>query len=370
MKQITSDRLASLGSLLARRYAILLVLIVLGVVASAMNGQFLTVTNLFNMGQQWSSIGIMAIAMTFVLIGGGFDLSVGGTYACTATLAAALTQQGHAAFEVVIAVLTLGAAVGLANGLLVTKVNVNPLVATLGVGQIVTGFALIYSKGGAYNITGGFFSRIGSGYLGSIPVAFIVMAVLGIFSAFVLARSTYGRSLYATGGNIEASYLSGIRVDAVRITTYVLSGVSAALAGMVYVGRVSSGQGNIGTGIELTVIAAVLIGGTSIAGGEGAMWRSAAGVALLAILQNFFDQSNVNSFWQYVVQGTVIIVAVAFGSMTKRNFGRSLRRFARIRQYRLMPETSESMPVSMSMPLDASDEVDAEGFVTLEVQRL
>lgn len=366
MKQITSNRLASLGGHLARRYTIVLVLVLLGVVASAMNGQFLTVTNLFNMGQQWSSIGIMAIAMTFVLIGGGFDLSVGGTYACTATLTAALTQQGHPAIEVVVAVLAVGVVVGLANGLLVTKVHVNPLVATLGVGQIVTGFALIYSQGGAYNITGGFFAKVGSGYFGAVPVAFIVMVVLGIFAAFVLARSTYGRSLYATGGNAEASYLSGIRVDAIRITTYVLSGVSAGLAGMVYVGRVSSGQGNIGTGIELTVIAAVLIGGTSIAGGEGAMWRTAAGVALLAILQNFFDQSNVNSFWQYVVQGTVIIVAVAFGSMAKLNFGRTFRRYVRLRQRRIAPEPL----MSTSIPLDVSDDFNAQGLVIREPQRL
>ena len=139
------------------------------------------------------------------------------------------------------------------------------------------------------------------------------------------SRSTYGRSLNAVGGNRDASYLSGIRVDAARIGSYVICGAAASLAGAIYVGRVGSAQGSVGSGIELTVIAAVLIGGTSIAGGEGAMWRTAAGVALLAVLQNYFNANNVNAFWQSVVQGAIIIIAVALDSYAKRPYSRPLR---------------------------------------------
>jgi ribose transport system permease protein len=308
-----------------RRYGILGVFALLLVIASTTNSQFLDSKNLFNIGQQWADIGVMSIAMTFVFIGGGFDLSVAGTYAAAATLSAAMTQAGRPAFEVVIVTMALGAAVGVVNGLLVTKVNINPLIVTLATGEIVSGLALAYSHGGVYNVSGGFLDMLGSGYVGPVPDSVILMVGLGIIGAIVLSRSTYGRSLYATGGNTDAAYLSGIHVDAVRITTYVFSGIGAGMAGMIYVGRVGTGQGSVGVDIELTVIAAVLIGGTAIAGGEGAIWRTAVGVALLAVLQNYFNQENINSYWQSVVQGGIILVAVAFESYGKRKFKRPLR---------------------------------------------
>jgi ribose transport system permease protein len=319
------SRLGHIGIQGLRRFGIVVALVLLFIVVSATNAQFATPTNLFNIGQQWADVGIMAIAMTFVLIGGGFDLSVAGTYAAAATLSASMTQAGRPAVEVVIVTMAAGAVIGFINGILVTKININPLIATLGTGEIVSGLALAYSHGSVYNVSGGFLDTMGSGYIGPVPDSVILMVVLAIVGGVVLARSTYGRSLYATGGNADAAYLSGIRVDAVRSTTYVLTGIAAAIAGMIYVGRVGTGQGSVGVGIELTVIAAVLIGGTSIAGGEGAMWRTAAGVALLAFLQNFFNQANVNAYWQSVVQGAIILVAVAFESYAKRKFRRPLR---------------------------------------------
>jgi ribose transport system permease protein len=309
------------------RYGILVALAVLIVFVSVGNPRFTDPTNLFNIGQQWAPVAIMAIGMTVVLIGGGFDLSVGGTYAFSAVLAASLTQDGHGAFGVMLACLGMGAGAGLLNGFLVTKINVNPLVATLGMGLIIRGLALVYSDGGTFNVTGGFFDALGSGYVGSAPTSLIVMIALGVLVAVVLARSSFGRSLYATGGNPDAGYLSGIRVDAVRIASYVVCGLSAALAGAIYAGRIGSAQGSVGAGIELTVIAAVLIGGTSIAGGEGAMWRTAAGVGLLAVLQNYFNANNVNAFWQSVVQGAIIITAVGLDAYPKRKNARPLRLF-------------------------------------------
>lgn len=322
---MNGPRIGSMASQGLRRFGILVALVVLFIVVSATNSQFATSDNLFNIGQQWADVGIIAIAMTFVLIGGGFDLSVAGTYAAAATLSASMAQAGRPAVEVVAVTLGVGAVIGCVNGILVTKININPLITTLSTGEIVSGLALAYSHGTVYNVSGGFLETMGSGHVGPVPDSVILMAVLAVIGGIVLARSSFGRSLYATGGNADATYLSGIRVDAVRITTYVLTGVAAAIAGMIYVGRVGTGQGNVGVGIELTVIAAVLIGGTSIAGGEGAMWRTAAGVALLAFLQNFFNQANVNTYWQSVVQGVIILVAVAFESYAKRKFRRPLK---------------------------------------------
>jgi len=301
----------------ASRYGIVFALVALIVAVQLQSSTFLTTSNLFNLGEQWAPVAVMAIGMTFVLIGGGFDLSVGATFAFSATLTASLLESHSTGYSVALA-LGLGLLVGLVNGLLVTRVNINPLIATLGMAQVVRGLGLVYSTGGTYSVDNSFIDRLGSGSLGEVPVSFLVMALLGVALAVVLARSGFGRSVYAVGGNVEASYLAGIRVDRVRILTYMISGGCAALAGLMFLGRVGSAQASAGTGIELQVIAAVLIGGVSIAGGEGAVWRAAVGVSVLAVLQNFFNQANVDSFWQSVVQGAIILLAVGLDSYGKR----------------------------------------------------
>jgi ribose transport system permease protein len=265
----------------------------------------------------------MAAGMTFVLIGGGFDLSVGSVLAFSATLSASLVEN-HSAALAFLAAMGLGIGVGLLNGLLVTWLNINPFVATLGTAQMVRGFALIYSDGGTYRISSDFFDTIGRGKVASIPISVLIMLGVMIVLGLVLAYTVYGRRIYAIGGNDEASFLGGIRTDRVRASTYVICGACAALAGVIYAGRIGSGQGNLAAGIELDVIAAALIGGISIAGGEGAMWRAAAGVALLAILQNFFNQANVGGFWQLVVKGAIIVTAVGIDSYSKKPHRRPL----------------------------------------------
>jgi ribose transport system permease protein len=307
-----------------REYGILVALALLTIIVEVQHTQFLTEDNLFNIGEQWAPVGIMAVGMTFVLIGGGFDLSVGATYAFSATLAASIAERGSPGLGLAAAV-ALGAGVGLVNGLVVTKLNVNPFVATLGMAQIVRGLALVYSDGGIYTPNAALFDTLGTGDVFGVPVPLLIMLAVFVFGGVILARSVYGRHVYAIGGNTEASYLSGIKSDAVRASTYVISGACAALAGAIVLGRVGSAQANIGAGIELDVIAAALIGGVSIAGGEGAMWRAAAGVTLLAFLQNFFNQANVSGFWQSIVKGGIIIMAVAADSYAKRPHRRPAR---------------------------------------------
>ena len=300
-----------------RDYGILVAVAIMVIVVQSVNGEFLTTTNLLNIGDQWAAVGIMALGMTFVLIGGGFDLSVGATLAMSATVGA-IVAENHAPGLAFAAAMLIGAGVGLLNGLLVTKVNINPFVATLGTAQIVRGGALIISDGGSKPISNGFYDYLGTGQVGSVPVSFLIMvAVMVVFGA-VLAFTVVGRSLYAIGGNNEASFLSGVRTDRIRTGTYVLSGACAALAGSIFAGRIGNGQGNLAPGIELDVIAAALIGGVSIAGGQGAVWRAAAGLALLAVLQNFFNQQNVNAFWQLVIKGVIILAAVGLDSYSKR----------------------------------------------------
>ncbi len=313
-----------LGRVVGRDYGILVALAAFLIVVQTQNDTFFTQTNLLNIGQQWSSVGIMAVGMTFVLVGGGFDLSVGAVYAFSATLAAGIGAH-HSAALAFAAALAMGAGVGLVNGLLITKVNVNPFITTLGTGQMIRGFALVYSGANILPLESHFFTTLGDGHVGAVPVSFIILVVVFAVGAVVLARSVYGRWVYAIGGNDEASYLSGIRTDAVRTSTYVLSSTCAAFAGCIYVGRLGSGQASIGQGIEFDVIAAALIGGISIMGGAGAMWRTAAGLALLAVLQNFFNQTNVNGFWQSVVKGGIIVGAVAIDSFSKRPRKRPLR---------------------------------------------
>jgi ribose transport system permease protein len=180
-----------------------------------------------------------------------------------------------------------------------------------------------------------------------VPVPFLVMVVAGVVLGIVLARTSFGRNVYAVGGNASASFLAGVAVGRVRTLTYVISGLCAALAGMMFLGRVGSAQASAGAGIELQVIAAVLIGGVSIAGGEGAMWRAGVGVAILAVLQNFFNRANVNSFWQSVVQGVIILLAVGLDSYGKRpNRGRGrLRRLWDTRRAGAEPEVVvEALP--------------------------
>lgn len=297
---------------LLNTFGILLVLVALIAIVASLRPAFVSGDYLLNLLQQWAPIGLMAMAGTFVMIGGGFDLSVGGIFVLAGSVYAGVTRDDSLVLGV-IAALGVGGGLGLVNGLVVTKAKVNPLIATIGMGQIAGGLALIYTAATPIIVTNSpGFTVIGQHKVGPFPLPAVIMIVAFLVGGLVLSRSVYGRSVYAIGGNPLASRLSGLRVDAVLTGTYVISGTVAGLAGLIYASRLGVGQADVAAGIELNVIIAIVLGGTAVGGGLGAMWRTAVGVAILAVLQNGLDTLDIQSFYQDVIKGAILIGAVGW----------------------------------------------------------
>jgi ribose transport system permease protein len=299
------------------RYGMVIGLVALIVVTAALDSSFLQVNNLLNLLRQWAPPGLMAVGMTFVIISGGFDLSVGGTYAAAAVLSAALALIMPIPAAIALAVL-MGAGIGLVNGAVITRLEVNPFVATLGMGFIVTGLTEVISNAHPIMVEDPAFQILGGGDFLGIPIPGILLIIALLVGGVVLARSVYGRYVYAIGGGDEASRLTGLRTRSVRTLAYVITGALAALAGCVIASQLGEGQGDIGINVELGVITIVIVGGNAVSGGEGAMWRTATGIGILAILGNAFDHLQVSTFWQEVIEGCIIIAALAIDSYGKR----------------------------------------------------
>lgn len=313
-----SGRLSATGSLLLRN-GMVGFLVVLVVAIAIVDPTFVSSGNLLNLGLQWAPVGIMAIGMTFVVIGGGFDLSVGGTYAMSAVLYT--TFSNGAVFSPSVALLAcigLGIVIGLLNGALITRLGVNPFVATLGTGYVIRGLALVFTAGTPIALaTQRGFDAIGNERLGGLPIPVWLLLGLFVIGAVVLSRTAYGTRVLAVGGSEEASRLSGLRTRSIRTSTYVLSGACAAIGGVIIAARLSTGEASVGTGIELQVITVVLAGGIALSGGEGRMWRAAVGLLILATIGNAFDLLQVSTFWQSVVTGVILVVAVALDHLAR-----------------------------------------------------
>lgn len=299
------------------RYGMVLFLVCMIIVTTSLDPQFLQGANLLNLLRQWAPQGLMAVGMTFVIISGGFDLSVGGTYAAAAVLSAAVALHHSIALSFLVTLL-MGAGVGLLNGVLITLLDVNPFVATLGMGFAVTGVAEVLSGATPVFVSKSSFQTFGSGDTLGLPTPGILLIVALIVGGLILGRSVYGRYIYAIGGNEGAARLSGIRTRSMKAIAYVATGALAALAGCIIASRLGEGQGDIGQNVELDVITIVIVGGTAVSGGEGAMWRTATGIGILAVLGNAFDRLQVNTFWQQVIEGVIIIGAIAIDSFGKR----------------------------------------------------
>jgi ribose transport system permease protein len=304
------------GIVLAK-FGIVAVLIVLIVVGEITYPGFLARSNISDLVSQNASIGLVAIGMTFVILGEGFDLSVGGTYALSSVLYAQISV-GHPVALAAAAALGAGLVAGLINGEVVARVRVNPFVATLGSGFVFSGLAYIYSKSAPISVQKAGFQWLGAGTLGGVPVAIWALAVVALVAAFILSRTVYGRNVYAVGGNLEACRLAGIRVGMVRGSTYVITGGLAALGGIMITGAVGVGQANVGGNLALDAIAMVIIGGTSLSGGEGAIWRTVIGFLVLAGVTNLLDSLGVGSNWQSVATGAILVGAVTIDVISGR----------------------------------------------------
>ena len=280
------------------------------IVLSFISEDFLTITNIFNVLRQISINALLAFGMTFVILTGGIDLSVGSILALSGALSAGMIAGGTDPILAVLAGLAAGTLMGAANGLLVAKGRVAPFIATLATMTIYRGLTLVYTEGRPITFSNETFSLLGKGYFLEIPVPVIWMLLSFLILSFLLRNTTFGRHIYAVGGNEEAAVLSGIRADRVKIRVYAISGLFASLAGIILTSRLSSAQPTAGVAYELDAIAAVVLGGTSLAGGRGWIAGTLVGAMIIGVLDNGLNLLNVSSFYQQVVKGGVILLAV------------------------------------------------------------
>lgn len=302
-----------------KRFGLLLVLVLMVIVMSLVSSVFLTTGNIINVLRQVSINGILAVGMTFVILTGGIDLSVGSVVAVTSVIAGNLLQRGTSLGVTLAA--SIGAALlfGVFSGVLIAYAGLPPFIATLAAQTIGRGFALVYSDGRPYMIAHETYKAIGKGSWIGIPIPIWIMVLVILIASVVLRYTTFGRHVYAFGGNRNASKLSGLNIRTTEMATYIISSFCAALAGTILSARISSGQPTAGQGYELDAIAAVAIGGTSMSGGIGHLSGTILGFIIIGVLSNSLTLLNVSSFYQDIVKGFIIIFAVLMDLRTKRS---------------------------------------------------
>ena len=299
----------------------LITLLALCVVTTLLTDRFLSPINLNNILVQSSIMAVIAMGMTFVIVGGGFDLSVGSTAALSACVAAMVMLQMGIAAGVIAGVLA-GAFVGLVNGIIIAYLKVNPFITTLGTMVLFRGVVFLITGGapvaGPEGLSSSFVAFGSARFLGIHALVWVPIILLIVLS-WVMHATPYGRHIYATGGGREAAYLSGIPVARITASTYVICGALAGVAGVMLAARLQSGQPTAGEFYELTAIAAVVLGGAALHGGEGTLYKSVIGVFIMIILGNSLNLLNVDSYWQRVAVGAVIIAAAAADSLRSKH---------------------------------------------------
>jgi ribose transport system permease protein len=304
-----------------KKYQSLIALLLLCIVLSVLTDKFFTAENGLNVLRQVAVNVCIATGMTLIVLTAGIDLSVGSVLALCGAVTAGLFKNGlefvsadlYVGFTVLGAILgglLLGALLGWFNGFTVTKFNVPPFVATLAMLTIARGFTMLYTKGHPISNLGKDFAFIGAGSLLGIPVPVWIAVVVVLIAVFITQKTKLGRYIYAIGGNEQAAKLSGINIKKVKMTVYAMAGGLAALGGIIVTARLDSAQPNAGVSYELDAIAAVVIGGTSLSGGKGSVWGTVMGAIIIGVLNNGLVLLNVSPFWQQVVKGGVILLAV------------------------------------------------------------
>jgi ribose transport system permease protein len=296
---------------------LLAILVLLVVILSIASPYFLTAVNLLNIGRGIAIVGLLAVGMTIVIISGGFDLSVGSTMAASGMVAGWLATQGVPLPIAFAAALFVGLVIGLANGAIISYGRVNPLIATLATLAIVRGCGYVISGGREIVISNQAFQTLGTGTILGIP--YIVILLVGVFLIFawMMPRTLFGRYAYAIGSSAKAAQRAGVPVARWRIAYYATSGALAALAGLVFVARTGNAQPSAALGIELDVITAVILGGTSLTGGRGRLSGTFIALILLGVVNNGLILTGVPAFWQQVVKGSILLMAVLYDEMRR-----------------------------------------------------
>ncbi|WP_331275598.1 ABC transporter permease [Peptostreptococcus equinus] len=287
-------------------------LVIMMVLVTILNPSFIRPSNLMNLLRQVSINALIAFGMAFVILTGGIDLSVGSILALTSAIFAGLLGTGVPPFLAVIIALACGAVFGMLNGLLITKGKMAPFIATLATMTIFRGLTLVYTGGNPMtNFSDAFsYKFIGRGYVLGIPWPVILMIIAFVIAFIILNKTPFGRKTYAIGGNEKASIISGIKTNIVKIKVYAISGFLAASAGLILTSRLNSAQPTAGTAYEMDAIAAVVLGGISMSGGKGSIAGVLVGALILGTLNNGLNMLGVSSFYQQIVKGIVILIAV------------------------------------------------------------
>ena len=305
-----------------QKYGVLIAFVLICIAISILSPNFLTVTNLLIVVRQITINAMLAFGVTFVIVSGGIDLSMGSVVAVAGVVAASFAHPGSYPLIIpLIAGISAGLLIGAFNGIVITKGNVPPFIVTLGTMTIGRGLALIISDGRPISNLSDTFGYIGGGELLGIPFPIVILGIIFIACLFLLKKTVLGRYIYAVGGNEEAARASGINVNKIKITVYTLCGGLSAVGGIILASRISTGQPNVGVAFELDAIAAVVIGGTSLSGGIGTMTGTLIGALLIGVIGNGLDLLNVSSYYQQVVMGLIIIIAVILDNLRRRNLG-------------------------------------------------
>lgn len=308
----------ALRSLLRHREAsVLIMLLAIAVFLAFSNEYFLSSRNLLNVGRQASVVAIVALGQALVIIARGIDLSVGSVIGVSAVVAAVVLQAtGIQSLGLLVGLLT-GLVCGIANGLMVTRLRINPFIATLGMLSVARGIALLVTGGIPVMFTG-WAEFLGAGRIWQIPVSFILMLILALAVHILATRHRLGREIYGIGDNPKAARLAGIDLKKTRLFVFGFCGCLAGLGGVILAGNLASADPNLGMGYELDVIAAVILGGTALNGGRGSIIGVVIGAMLMALLNNAFVLLGISAYWQVVTKGLVIIIAVGIDGLQRR----------------------------------------------------
>ena len=291
-------------------YRSVLILIIICIVATILSSSFLSVGNLFNVVKQVTVAGIVGCGMTFVILTGGIDLSVGSILGFAGVMSAGTLAATGSPVLAILAALGIGLVCGAVNGFIVAECKIPPFIATLGMMTLLKGCSLVYTKGAPIPVRDEVYRFFGKGVVFGIPIPIIILAVLFFAAHYILTQTSFGRSVYAFGGNREAARLSGINVKRTEWMVYVINGLMCGIAAVILTARLGSAQATGGAGIEMDAIAAVILGGTSLSGGTGFVLPTVIGASIMGIIDNILTLMNVNPHAVSIVKGAVILIAV------------------------------------------------------------